>query len=371
VRSPEYGSVQEEFDVVELQGENLFSIYRTSRGLIGSTYSHDGGHSWTLPETLRYQPGGPPLKNPRANPKVWKMGNGRYLLWYHNNSTPLFDPSHFNSWSGNRNLVWLSGGELREGVIYWSQPEISAYCEDALKGCSYPDLIEDAGGCYIFSTQKTEARVMKIDRELLAGLWSQGTLKTVATRGLAVDVANCQPSAHVVAAPKINPLCGDLQDMGTTNALKFNPGGLTLETVVRFSDLAPGQVLLDSRDAAGCGYLLQTAGRQNLHFEMCDGISAVCWDCDVGLLNTNALHDVAVVVDGFSKTICFVIDGVLCDGGPARPYGYGRFGPNFKSISGGKFVQVAGQHGDMLHLRIYDRALRISELVGNFHSLKN
>jgi len=244
------------------------------------------------------------------------------------------------------------------------------YVEGGIKGCSYPDLIEDDGDCYIFSTQKTEARMMKVDPELLAGLWSQGTLKIVTTNGLAVQLQDCQPANDAGVAPKIDPLCGDLQNAESTNALKYNPGGLTIETAVQFSDLAPGQILVDSRDASGCGYVLKTGEHQNLHFEMSDGIGAACWDSDDGQLKTNTLHDVAVIVDGFPKTIGFVIDGVLCDGGAERPYGYGRFNPNLKDISGGK-LRVAGQHGEMRQLRIYTRALRVSELIANFQALKH
>jgi hypothetical protein len=257
----------------------------------------------------------------------------------------------------------LSAGQLKEGRLRWSQPELVAYVDGGLKGCSYPDLIEEGGRCSVFSTQKSECRVMEIEPELLEGLWSQGSLKRVATLELATNVQDCA-SITSVAAPKIAPLCGDLQH--GSSARTFNPGGLTIEAVTRFDDLAPDQILLDSRDNSGRGWVLRSSDHQTLRFEMCDGINAAYWDCDSGLLKPNTLHDVAVVVDGFSKTICFVVDGVLCDGGARRPYGYGRFSSSFKDISGGKVLRLAGHDGNLKQIRIYTRALRISELVGNF-----
>jgi len=361
VRTPEFGSVQEEFDVIALEKEDLLSVYRTTRGVIGSSYSRDGGHTWSQPEPLRYNSSSPVMKNPRANPKLWKMANGRYLLWYHNDNASGYEV-------GSRNLVWLSAGQLKEGRILWSQPELLAYVDGGAKGCSYPDLIEDGGHCYVFSTQKSECRVMEIEAELLDGLWSQGSLKRISSLGLATNVQDCA-SITSVAAPKIAPLCGDLQH--GASARTFNPGALTIEAVARFSDLAPGQILLDSRDDSGRGWVLRTSDHQNVRFEMCDGINAAYWDCDAGLLKANTPHQVAVVVDGFPKTICFVVDGVLCDGGVDRAYGYGRFSSNFKDISGGKVVRLAGHHGDLKQLRIYTRAVRISELVGNFLALQD
>jgi len=64
------------------------------------------------------------------------------------------------------------------------------------------------------------------------------------------------------------------------------------------------------------------------------------------------------------------VDGVLNDGGAQRPFGFGRFNPTFKDISGGRELQIVPDlRGELGHLRLYDRALRSSEAVGNFHAL--
>ncbi len=103
---------------------------------------------------------------------------------------------------------------------------------------------------------------------------------------------------------------------------------------------------------------------------MSDGWQAAYWDCDAGLLQTNTLHHVVVTVDGQAKVICFVVDGVLNDGGAGRPFGFGRFNPTFKDVSGSRDAQIApALHGELRHVRLYNRALRTSEAVGNFRAL--
>lgn len=202
VRAPEFGSVQEEFDVAHLDKEDFLSVYRTALGHAASAYSRDGGHTWTKPEPLRYRPGGRIVKQPRACTKVWKTTSGRYLLWFHNNG-----PN-----SGSRNLAWLSAGHLKNGQVWWSEPDIVAYVNGGLEGCSYPDLIEEGGQFQICPTQKTEARVMTVEPGLIEGLWDQETRRQIATNGLVLNLSGGQCAAHATArAPKLAPLSGDLQ----------------------------------------------------------------------------------------------------------------------------------------------------------------
>ncbi len=363
VRLPEFGSVQEEFDLVHLEKEDLYCVYRTTMGHAGSAYSRDGGHTWSKPDALRYEPNGRMMKQSRACTKIWKTKNGRYLLWFHNNGTTTYN-NGINA--GSRNLGWLSGGQLQNGKVIWSQPEIVTYVENGLLGCSYPDLVEDEGKYYICATQKTEARVQEVDKSLLESLWKQSENHVVASDGLELNLAGAQCAATTTArTPRLEPLCGDIQRRKSRDD---NAGGLTLDVAVQFSDLMPGQVILDSRDGAGRGYVLKTGERATVRLEMSDGWQATFWDSDAGLLKTNALHHIVATVDGRSKVICFVIDGVLGDGGAERQFGYGRFNPTFKEISGSRKLQLAPQlHGELKHVRLYSRALRTSEAVGNFH----
>ncbi len=84
VRDAAFGAVQEEHNLVFLHNGDVYCIYRTTMGFPCHAYSRDGGRSWTRPEAATYTPGGRTIKNPRANAKVWKTQNGRFLLWYHN-----------------------------------------------------------------------------------------------------------------------------------------------------------------------------------------------------------------------------------------------------------------------------------------------
>ncbi|HRR87432.1 MAG TPA: sialidase family protein, partial [Phycisphaerae bacterium] len=115
IRAPEFGSVQEEHNLVGLSDGSLYCIYRTTTGYPCHVYSRDGGKTWTRPEHAVYTPGGRRIKNPRACPRLWQAKNGKYLLWYHNHSGKDFN---------DRNPAWVTGGVEKDGRIYWSQPEI-------------------------------------------------------------------------------------------------------------------------------------------------------------------------------------------------------------------------------------------------------
>ncbi len=54
LRAPEFGSIQEEFNVVPLGGNRWCCIYRTTNGFPCRAYSFDGGRTWTKPEAATY-----------------------------------------------------------------------------------------------------------------------------------------------------------------------------------------------------------------------------------------------------------------------------------------------------------------------------
>jgi hypothetical protein len=56
---------------------------------------------------------------------------------------------------------------------------------------------------------------------------------------------------------------------------------------------------------------------------------------------------------------------VLCDGGDARQFGWGRYSPHLRTPSGAKTLKLDPA---VRSLRIYSRALRTSEAVGNFRA---
>ena len=362
IRREEFGSIQEEHNVVPLGGGRLYCVYRTTMGYPCHAYSENGGRTWSAPAPMTYTPGGRRVRNPRACPKLWRTENGRFLFWYHNNGEKTFNQG---GRYGSRNIAWLAGGTLVDGRLHWSQPEIIRYCVHPLRGCSYPDLIEDKSRFFISATQKTEARIGEIDRELLDGLWAQERVKAVARRGLVLALEGKQSAVRSVKLPDLAA-----------------GGGFAVDLWVALENLASGQILLDSRGRGGSGITVTTTQTASLRLDMSDGRAATRWDSDPGLLRTGQLHHVVFIVDGGPKLISVVVDGVLCDGGrnDKRRFGYGRFlqtryrqrfsdkkepAPEIGDVTGGETFRIAPA---VKGLRLYNRCLRTSEAIGNWRA---
>lgn len=347
IRNPSLGSVQEEFNTVKLSNGNLYAMLRTEQGIVADTYSSDGGHSWRIPQAVKYTDGHEQvLKNPRACPRIFKCKNGKYLFWFHNHGGKDFK---------GRNPVWISGGVEQNGRIDWSQPEILLYENDlSVTGMSYPDLIEEDGKYWITETQKTEARVHTIDATLLAGMWKQAEAKSVIKNGLIFDKSNLKSnSAHRI------PVLPSLKD-----------GGLSIDLLLSFHSLKDDQVVLDTRDEAGKGILISTKNQGTLNIRISDGKISNEWHSDPGLLRTGSMHEVTFILDGGPDLFTIVVDGKLGDGGKSRQHGWGRFSDQLHDINGKKsFTLAPGFDGAVKQLRIYNRYLRTSEAISNFNAL--
>ena len=358
------GPVADEHNLVGLSDGSLYCTYRTIEGHNCAAYSRDGGHTWDGPQYASYSPGGRLVKHPRAANFVWRCRNGNYLLWFHNNGTKWYNNGPT---AGNRNVAWLSGGVEREGYIHWSQPEIVMYVDNHFQGPSYPSLIEQDGRYWLTATQKTDARVVELPATFLEDMWGQGQLRAVAQDGLVLDLfaGQCEAGASV-RAPLFPTLSGSFRKRDVPLGGR---GGFAIDLWVRFSDLAPGQILLDGRSAAGKGIALTTTDRGTVRLEMGDGWSGACWECDGGLLSPGQDHHIVAIVDGGPKIISFVVDGLLCDGGEERPFGWGRFNPSFRDVKGARKWRIAPHlNGRIVHLRAYDRYLRTSEAIGNYRA---
>ncbi|UCE46315.1 MAG: exo-alpha-sialidase [Phycisphaerales bacterium] len=337
VRLPQFGSTQEEHNHVPLDENGLYLVYRTTTGYPVHCYSNDSGRTWSKPEYMTYTPGGRTIKTPRACPKLWRCKNGKYLLWFHNHSG--------QSYVG-RNPVWISGGEVRDGKMHWSQPEILLYHNNPNeRGMSYPDLIEQDGRYWVTETQKTVARVHSIDTTLLEGLWRQGEDQTVADKGLVLDLTAAELAANEVRLPDNLSLVDDL----------------TLDVWLKLDSVDSGQMLLDSRDDAGHGVTLSTVEGGAVRIELADGKTTAAWQSDPGSTVAGKLQHVVAIVDAGPKIISFVINGQLCDGGEHRQFGWGRFEAALRQLGSGPVrAETAVQH-----LRVYNRYLRTSEAVAN------
>ncbi len=364
LRAPS-GIIAEEPSLVALSDGTLYCTYRTAAGRSAHAYSRDDGRTWTPPAFMTYAPGGRTVKHTRAANFVWRTASGQYLYWFHNHEVPNF--------TGQRNPAWLASGREVDSpagkVLEWSQPEILFYAASADTRMSYPDLVEEGGRTFITETQKTIARVHEVPAAFLAMLGAQAENRRVATRGVLVDLTGA-----ACAAGKTAKLPAAL-DLEATPA----EGGLTLEAWVKWSNLAAGQTLLDSRDAAGNGFALQTTDRATVQLVLRGAFGApgrenavlteTSWDTDPGLLKPGAWHHVVAIVDGGAKIVSFVVDGQLCDGGAARPYGWAKFSRELRVIPTTKTLRLAPSlHGELDGVRIYHRRLCTSEAVGNWRA---
>lgn len=360
LRAPR-GPIADEHNPVVMGDGSLYCTYRTVDGFLCHAYSRDGGHTWTPPAYAEYASGGRSIKHPRAANFVRRFSNGKYVLWFHN---------HGGRYYMDRNPAWLAGGIERDGHIHWSQPEIALYDDDPGTRMSYPDFIEQDGRYWLTETQKTIARVHEIDAALLEGLWRQGEVRAVARTGLALELAGdaCAPGA---TAPL--PRFGNFAE----------GAGLAVELWLTLAASAGEQVIFNTRNRHGRGITLALGPHGALRLTLGAPSIEAEWESDPGLLRPGQAHHVVAIVDGGPRLITFVVDGILCDGGVMRPKGWGRFPRELGDLNGKPPVTsnlrpptdggpaatfaIDPELPSTLHLlRIYDRALRTSEAVGNF-----
>ncbi len=344
LRSPAGGgSIAEEQSFVELSDGSLFVVYRTIDGHPVESYSRDGGRSWEAPRYMRYGDGRL-MKHPRAANFVWKCANGKFLYWFHNHGGRFIreDPRQRTMAYEDRNPAWLVGGVEADGptgkVIRWGQAEIALYDDDPYVRISYPDLIEEDGDFYLTETQKDTARVHKLERKLVAGLWGE-------------DFESIAKSPEIPAFTRRSKRA----DYGSEDLRS----GVSL--VFRFSlpRWEAGVALLDNRDAQGRGIVVMTLDGKRLEVRLNDGRSESRWASDA-VFAPGKLHRAAVIVDGGPKLILWVADGMLLDGGDERQFGWGRYNAALQTVAGSGRWKVDRR---VSAYEIYGRALRVAEAL--------
>ncbi len=77
-------SLAEEPGIVLLPDGRLWMNMRTVTGSIWYTVSDDDGHSWRQTEPLRYRDGGQRMLHPKSPDPIYRLNDGRYLLFYAN-----------------------------------------------------------------------------------------------------------------------------------------------------------------------------------------------------------------------------------------------------------------------------------------------
>jgi hypothetical protein len=296
-------------------------------------------------------------------------------------------------WAGfeayqDRNPAWVSAGREVDSpdgsgkLIVWSEPEILLYDDDPAMRLSYPDLIEEDGRFWVTETQKTIARVHPIEPRLLDALFRQHELNTFVaddtlllqpTANAATATTAAPASSRVIAMPVLPEFCR--RDQGR---LEHTRSGFTLDFTLAVppsdgaqahpgSEPVDAEVLLDTFTPNGEGLRLTYSNKNhNLALELGDPRQRALIHSDplppASASAPGARHHVSIIVDGGSRIVMFVVDGKLQDGGDARQFGWSRFSPTLVHCNGLPDTRVSSRLTD---LRIYSRALLVSEAVGH------
>lgn len=338
------GKVADEHNLVSLSDGSLFCTFRTVAGHNGQSYSRDDGKTWSKGEFMRTGPSGRLLKHPRAANFVRKYKNGKYTLCYHNHGKKLLhDP--VQGYLG-RNPAWMCGGIEKDGYIYWSQPEIILYSRDCEERMSYPDFIEDEGEYYITETQKSIARSHLVDKKILECMWKHLDNEELCKEGLLWEGKFL--TTESLSTPKeINLKNGD---------------SFTIQLIVDPEDMKAG-CILDGRDDLKQGISLEYTEDKTFKINLNDGQHHTCWESDA---ITSKKSHITVIVDGCSGIISFVINGLFCDGGKQRDYGFGRTDYQMTQIAGKGYFSVGPAAQQIELIRFYDRYILTNEAVANY-----
>ena len=112
--------------LVLLPDDRLFAAMRTANGQVWYTVSDDHGHHWRPTEMLLYKDGGDPVLNPVSPTPMFRLNDGRYLLFIQNHDGYGYGgtgPMELNS----RRPQFFVVGELRPGAhqpVWFSQPKM-------------------------------------------------------------------------------------------------------------------------------------------------------------------------------------------------------------------------------------------------------
>ncbi len=364
------GLIAEEQSYSVLSDGTIYCVYRSTDGWLVECYSRDGGHNWSEPQYKCYA-SGHRMKNPRAAAFTWKCQNGKYLQWFHNHggrfigSHGLDEPEE--SPYDNRNPVWVAPGVEKDSpagkILEWGPPEILLYHDDPFIRMSYPDLIELDEEMYIAETQKSVARLHRIDPLFLERLWGQFDEKTV-------DESACILSLEEGMGEVGRPVLPDffIRDIHAPDHRGVDlRQGFSFCFRIVVPENGAAEVLLDNRTDSGRGWMIRTTNRGGLELIMSDGQTTALNTSESGLLCSGEERDIAIIVDGGPKVVSFVVDGLFCDGGEERQFGWSRFSPLLCNAVGSSKLFISE---NVKRLKVFSRALMSCE-VAAIQSRKN
>lgn len=270
------------------------------------------------------------MKHPRAANFIWKPDKDRYIYWFHNHGGQGYD---------DRNPAWLCGATeylAEDGVrLAFGQPVPALYDDDPMIRMSYPDFVVDDGEYYITETQKNVARVHHIDRELIEGLFHQsgnsGRISGVTSSAKSTKNNESTGLPIVDRMPRLKPF-----SVRDNNSHDFHSISTDYSFTLSFSyEFDDESEVLFSTLVGSCGIeLCWNADASRLELLCGDGQYMSCfWDDDL-LLRRRGRHEIRIAFDGGVKAVYFVTDGIFCDGGERRQFGFTRFDRHMQSLNG-------------------------------------
>ncbi|PTX96148.1 hypothetical protein DB345_10135 [Spartobacteria bacterium LR76] len=372
LRTPEGGGpIAEEQCICELSDGSLFSVYRSIDGFPVGSYSRDLGHTWSEPDYLVYADGRR-VKHPRAACFVWRLAHGGYVLWFHNHGGDVLGN---NVWRccrayDDRNPAWMVRGWEIQGkdgsTLVWGNPEIVLYEDDPLIRISYPDLLEEGGKIYLTETQKTIARVHCLGENLACALksGSNGFSGEELRKEALFEWTQTTHPTHVTPLPPFVTV-SPVPPHGTAD----QRAGFTFECeLVPDELLAPGIIARAWHPSHG-GFRLEWTEDRRIRIVLSDGRTEHSWTTNGNLWTDSIGGSVIVCVDGGPKIITLMVDGILCDGGNERQFGWGRLSANFRGICTQNLTikqRFKADGAPLKSFRIYPRPLLSAEMEALF-----
>jgi hypothetical protein len=117
-------SVAQEPSLVRLPDDRLFCVMRTASGYIWWSESGDDGETWCCPRPLLDRDFGRPLPNPVGCDPIYRLADGRYVLFYSNNRGNIDAGGAADA--GPRRPCFIALGEFRpdaEQPVWFSPPK--------------------------------------------------------------------------------------------------------------------------------------------------------------------------------------------------------------------------------------------------------
>lgn len=341
IYAPEMGSRQEEHNLVELNNQDLYVVFRTSKGYIGYSKSRDGGYTWQNPAILKFNNGNI-IKNSIALPRIFKLENGKYVLWFHNTSANV------------RNPVWISGGTELDGNISWNQPEILLYSDEFTDRFSYPDLIKFKNDYWLTETQKKTARIHKLDNSLLNALWSQGIKSDFKSSDISFEASNVNNESYSFSNFQIPNLLN---------------GGFGIDLEIQIDTLTVGQTIFTNqyKDSSGLmrGVAIRVGDSKNIYLELRDGNQVYYMNVNLSSIKSNTIS-LFFNVDGNTRVMNSFLNGNMVQDGN-RYSGWTRFDSSFNDVKGkteGNFLNFFT--GKVKRLRLINKPSTTTEIVNSY-----